>query len=158
MRSPRAAVAAIAVLCLSAVGGAHPTPPAPTHDDSQELLANERDWAKAAVDGDADRMAGYMTEDYLEAAWQPAAENAPAHWTTLGKTEWVEGIRKHKDVYTSVDLRNLTVHVQGDLAIVTGEYSQKGTTNGKDNSSSGIYANTWTKRSGRWLIAHSVFP
>ena len=27
-------------------------------DDSQVLLAAEQDWAKAAVDGDADRMAG----------------------------------------------------------------------------------------------------
>lgn len=32
--------------------------------------------------------------------------------------------------YTSVDLRNLTVHVQDDLAVGTGEYSQKGTSKG----------------------------
>jgi len=127
-------------------------------DDSQVLLANERDWAKAAVDGDADRMAGYMADDYVELAWEPAAQGAPAHWTTTGKSDWVASVRSRKDVYTSVELQNLSVHLQGSLAVVTGEYSQKGVSNGKDISATGIYANTWAKRGPRWLVVHSVFP
>jgi len=129
-----------------------------SHDDSQVLLASEKAWAKAALDGNADKMASYMADEYLELAWDPAAKGALAHWSTTKKAEWVASVRSHKDVYTAVDLRNLTVHVQGNLAVVTGEYSQKGTSNGKDISGSGIYANTWTKRNGRWLVVHSVFP
>jgi len=130
----------------------------PSQDDSQVLLDNEHAWAKAALDGDADRMASYMADDYVELAWEPAAQSVPAHWSTTKKTEWVQSVRSRKDVYTSVELHNLTVHLQGDLAVVTGEYSQKGTSNGKDISATGIYADTWEKRGGRWLVVHSVFP
>jgi ketosteroid isomerase-like protein len=57
-----------------------------------------------------------------------------------------------------VELHNLTVHIQGTLAVVSGEYSQKGTRGDKDISATGIYVNTWTKRGHRWLVVHSVFP
>jgi len=29
---------------------------------------------------------------------------------------------------------------------------------GKDMTASGIYADTWLKRNGRWLVIDSVFP
>lgn len=126
--------------------------------DSQALLEDEQAWAKAALDGDADRMASYMTDDYVELGWEPASQGVPAHWAVTRKMEWVESVRTRKEIYTSVELHNLTVHLQGTLAVVTGEYSQTGTSNGKDISATGIYANTWTKRNGRWLVVHSVFP
>jgi ketosteroid isomerase-like protein len=129
-----------------------------TPSDSEQLIANEKAWAKASLDGDADRMAGYMAEEYVELAWEAATATAPAHWSSIGKKEWVEAVRRRTEVYTSVDLHNLSVHLQGTLAVVTGEYSQTGTHNGKDISATGIYANTWLKRNGRWVVIHSVFP
>ena len=148
-------VVALGVIAVHAAGAA---PARTDRDDAKVILENEKAWAKAAPDGDADRMASYMAEDYLELAWEPVAEGVPAHWSTTRKAEWVEAVRSRKDVYTSVDLRNLTVHLQGALAVVTGEYSQKGVSSGKDISGSGIYANTWAKRDGRWFLVHSVFP
>lgn len=152
------AIAALAVLTLASVSVAKATATRTSGSDAQILLESEKAWAKAAVDVDADRMASYMTDDYVELAWNPAASGVPAHWSTTGKSEWVESVRSKKDVYTSVEVHNLTVHLQGTLAIVTGEYSQKGTSGGKDISAAGVYANTWTKRGGRWLLVHSVFP
>jgi len=151
------ALTATVVIGLVMLGDAHGAPAKSSHD-SEVLLANEQAWAKAAVDGDADRMASYMADEYLELGWEQAAEGAPAHWSTTTKTEWVESVRSHKEIYTSVELHNLVAHVQGNLAVVTGEYSQKGTSNGKDISASGTYANTWEKRRGRWVVVHSVFP
>jgi len=156
--SIRAVLPAAAILAIALAGSSHATPSGATHDDSLVLLVSVSDWAKAAVEGDADRMASYMADEYLELAWEPAAQDAPAHWRTVKKTEWVESVRSHRDVYTSVDLRNVTVHVQGNIAVVTGEYSQKGASNGKDISGAGIYANTWTKRHDRWMLVHSIFP
>jgi len=150
------ATATLVGLIVVGVRGAVPT--GPSHDDSQVLRENEKAWAKAAVDGNADLMSSYMVAEYLELAWEPAGPGTAAHWSTVTREDWVESVRSRKDVYTSVELRSLTVHVQGTLAVVTGEYSQKGTSNGKDISASGIYANTWTKRDGRWLVVHSVFP
>ena len=156
--SGQTTVAATALIGLITVGVANVVPISPSHDDSQVLLESEKAWARAALDGNADLMSSYMAADYLELAWEPAAPGAAAHWSTVTKKNWVESVRTRKDVYTSVELRNLPVHVQGNLAVVTGEYSQKGTSNGKDISASGIYANTWTKRNGRWLVVHSIFP
>jgi len=158
LRTRRTAIALSAALVLASVGAADAARVRPSPDDSQVLLQNEDAWAKAALVGDADKMASYMTDDYVEMAWVPVAPGAPAHWSTVGKSEWVEEVRSHKTVYTSVELHDLSVHVQGNLAIVTGEYSQKGVSDGKDISGSGIYANTWMKHDGRWLVVHSVFP
>ena len=55
-------------------------------------------------------------------------------------------------------LQNLAVHLEGHLAVVTGESSQKGVSGGKDISAAGTYANTWEKQHGRWVVVHSVFP
>jgi ketosteroid isomerase-like protein len=151
--SKRAVIVAAVALGLTIVGGARATRGSP--NDSETILENEKAWAKAAVDGDADRMARYMADEYLELAWEPAA---PAHWSKTGKTEWVESVRSHKQVYTSVDLHDLTVHLQGNLAVVTGQYSQTGVSNGRDISAAGIYANTWAKRDGQWVVVHSIFP
>ena len=151
--SNQAALVAAVALGLTMIGRASAARGSP--HDSETVLENEKAWAKAAVDGDADRMASYMADEYLELAWESAA---PAHWSKTGKTEWVEAVRSRKDVYTSVDLHDLTVHLQGDLAVVTGQYSQKGVSNGRDISATGVYANTWAKRGGRWVVVHSIFP
>jgi ketosteroid isomerase-like protein len=83
--------------------------------DSEQLMANEKAWAQAGQLSDADRMASYMAEEYVELVWETATASAPAHWSSTRK-------------------------------------------NGKDITASGIYADTWLKRNGRWLLIHSVFP
>jgi ketosteroid isomerase-like protein len=126
--------------------------------DVELLLANEKAWAKAPVDGDADRMASFMADEYLELVWEPATPTTAAHWTATTKETWVQRVRHHTEVYSSVELKNLRVHLQGLMAVVTGEYSQVSTNDSKNNTSSGIYTNTWIKRKGRWLVIQSVFP
>jgi ketosteroid isomerase-like protein len=153
----RRGITVVLVLAFALVGARNSASES-SNDDSQALQENERAWAKAALDGDADRMASYMADDYLELSWEPAAHGAPGHWSATEKRDWVEGVRTRKDVYTAVAVRNLTVHLQGPLAVVTGEYSQKGVSRGKDISGAGIYANTWARRGNRWLVIHSVFP
>jgi ketosteroid isomerase-like protein len=146
------------LLAFTLMSTAATTPTGNTLSDSDQLIANENAWAKASLDGNADRMASYMAEEYVELTWETATESAPAHWSSTGKKQWVEAVRRRTEVYTSVKVRNLSVHVQGTVAVVTGEYSQTGTHNGKDISGTGIYANTWLKRDGRWVVVHSVFP
>jgi ketosteroid isomerase-like protein len=126
--------------------------------DVELLLANEKAWAKAPVDGDADRMASFMADEYLELVGEPATPTMAARWTATTKETWVQRVRRHTEVYSAVELKNLTVQLQGSMAVVTGEYSQVGTNDGKDNTSSGIYTDTWVKRKGCWLVIQSVFP
>lgn len=161
LNSPRSCVAtavALSVTVLICVAAAVAATAKNRASESEQLIANEKAWAQAPVDGDADRMASFMADEYVELVWESATTDAPAHWHAIPKKEWVEAVRRRAEVYTSVELRNLTVHLQGPLAVVTGEYSQAGTSSGKDNGATGIYVNTWVKRNGRWLLVHSVFP
>jgi len=95
---------------------------------------------------------------HLELVWEPATPTTAARWTATTKETWVQRVRRHTEIYSAVELRNLTVYLQGSMAVVTGEYSQVGTNDGKDNTSSDIYTATWVKRKGRWLVIQSVFP
>lgn len=156
IRGRRAAI--IVLVGASLVGFAGAAMTGNTPSDTEQLIANEKAWAKTSVDGDADRMASFMADEYVELAWEPATPTVPAHWTATGKKEWVDAVRRRTEVYTAVDIRNLTVHLQGALAAVTGEYSQTVTNAGKDSTTTGIYADTWVKRKGRWLVVESVFP
>jgi len=63
--------------------------------DSEQLIANEKAWAKAAQESDAERMASYMAEEYVEHVWETATALAPAHWSSTRKKEWVEAVRRH---------------------------------------------------------------
>jgi ketosteroid isomerase-like protein len=125
---------------------------------SDEVMRADRAWAQTAVDGDASKMASFMSSDYVEIILNPATAGKDAEWTTRNKSEWVDAVRSGRDKYESVELHNLQVYFHGEIASVTGHYSQKGTSDGKDNSSTGTYVNTWVRRNGHWEIVSSVFP
>ena len=126
--------------------------------DVSDLLAADQAWAKAVIGNNADLFASYMVDEYILIEMEPATAQAPSHWTSTGKKDWVAAVRHGTQQYTAVELHNQVVHLQGSIATVTGEYSQKATKDGKDDSSSGSYVETWVKRKGRWLVLNSVFP
>jgi ketosteroid isomerase-like protein len=98
-----------------------------------------------------------MSDDYLELTLttDPASQ---LHWKAATKSEWLALIRSGEEKYESVHLTNLTVHLHGNVATVTGEYTQKGTRDHEDISSTGPYVDTWIKENGTWHIVSSVFP
>jgi ketosteroid isomerase-like protein len=126
--------------------------------EAEQLTTSERAWAQAAVKADAAGMARLMSDDYVEIAMETAPGTTKSGWVTTSKAQWVELVRSGREKYTSVDLRNLKVYLHGDVATVTGEYSQTGTNEGKDISATGLYVNTWVKKNGSWQVVSSVFP
>ena len=129
-----------------------------TSGDMEQIVASERAWAQAPVKGDAVGMARLMSDDYVEIAMETAPGTSKGSWVTTSKAEWVELVRSGREKYKSVDLRNIKVHLHGDVATVTGEYTQTGTNDGKDISASGFYVDTWVKKNGNWQVVSSVFP
>ena len=103
-------------------------------------------------------MASFMLDDYIEIMLNPPTATNKAEWTSRSKAAWVDMVRSGRAKYDSVELNNLKVYFHRDVATVTGEYSQKGTTDGKDNSGTGAYVDTWVRRNGHWQILSSVFP
>jgi len=80
------------------------------------------------------------------------------HFEFTPKSKWVERLRSGGDKYKSVEIDDLHVIVNGTVATATGRYSQKARREAKDNSSDGIYVDTWLQRHGQWQIVTSVFP
>jgi ketosteroid isomerase-like protein len=128
-----------------------------TRNESDVIVAAERDWARAAVDRDIATFAKYMSEDYVLIVVNATPGNQPQFDVTT-KSTWVEKVRSGHERYDSVEIHDLKVLFNGELATVTGAYSQKGTSDGKDISASGIYLDTWAKRNGNWQLINSTFP
>jgi ketosteroid isomerase-like protein len=127
-------------------------------DESAQIVSFERAFAKTAVDHDAAAMAKFMADEYIEITMETDAAANKARWKIATKAEWVELVRSGKEKYQSVELRNLKVYFHGDVATVTGEYSQSGTREGIDISATGLYVDTWVKKNGIWHVVSSVFP
>jgi ketosteroid isomerase-like protein len=128
-----------------------------TDDATEKVLASEHAWAKAAVDGNATKMAGLMAEDYVEIIMESGPDIKTSRWATTNKAEWVTLVQSGREKYQSVELRNLKVFFHADVATVTGEYSQTGTKDGKDISGTGLYVNTWVRKNRNWQVVSSVF-
>jgi hypothetical protein len=82
--------------------------------DSEQLIANEKAWAQAAQDSDADRMASYMAAEYVEHVWEGATASAPAHWSSTRKKEWVEAVRRRTD-FVDRDIRGHVAEAEWPL-------------------------------------------
>jgi ketosteroid isomerase-like protein len=148
-------------LCTVAIlvsTGAPPKHSSAQGDDAEQILASERAWAKAAVDRDTARMATFMSDDFVEITLAADPATNKLRWKNTSKTEWIELIRSGEEKYESVDLRNLQVYFHGEVATVTGEYSQKGVRGAEDISATGAYVDTWVKKKGAWQVVSSVFP
>jgi ketosteroid isomerase-like protein len=124
---------------------------------SEVILAAEHAWAKAAVDHDVDTFAKYMSDHYVLIVVNTSPDKV-SRFDFTDKSTWVELVRSSHEKYDSVEIHNLEVLLNGDVATVTGEYSQKGTRDGKDISAAGLYVDTWTKSKGQWQVVSSVFP
>jgi ketosteroid isomerase-like protein len=129
-----------------------------TSGDAEQILASERAWAQAPLKGDVAGMARLMSDDYVEIAMETASGTSKSSWVITSKAEWVDLVQSGREKYTSVDLRNLKVYLHGNVATVSGEYSQTVMKDGKDISSSGLYVDTWVKKNGNWQVVSSVFP
>lgn len=120
--------------------------------------ARSRAWIKAELDGDANAFRTFATDGYLLLYVEPKTTERPAHWVTRTRDQWETEIRTGQVKYKSVELRNTKVHVNGDIALFKGEYTEKGVRDGAEYTESGFFVETWAKRDGQWVVVSSVFP
>jgi ketosteroid isomerase-like protein len=150
----------LAALLPVAAWSAPPSVGTSKHSSSTErtVEARSRAWVKAALDGDVDAFQSFATDDYVMLWVDPASNGQPARWHARSRDEWVDMLRTGKVKYSSVVFRNTKVRVNGDIAIFTGEYSQKAVGDGTESDESGFFVETWVKRHGLWLAVSTVFP
>jgi ketosteroid isomerase-like protein len=151
--------AALAVICIAGAAlRASETARAPKQTTEELLMERDREWAQSAISRDLAAFRSFMADDYVEIVLKPATSTQKAAWVTMTKDEWSELLRSGRENYQSVELRNQKVYLQDNVATIIGEYSQKGTKDGADNSDEGLYVETWVRRRGVWLVLSSTFP
>ena len=128
-----------------------------TRSDSDLILDAEKAWANAPVQHDYETFAKYLSDDYVLIVVNTVPGTKPDFELTP-KAKWVEMVRSGREKYDAVEIHDLRVLLNGDIATVTGQYSQRGTRDGKDIGAAGLYVDTWVKRQGKWLVVSSVFP
>jgi hypothetical protein len=53
---------------------------------------------------------------------------------------------------------NVDVHVYGDQAVISGEYTQRTTAAGHKISGKGVFVSVWVREGTRWRVLASVYP
>jgi ketosteroid isomerase-like protein len=143
-----------------AIGSAFAADSAPSSTPTIEkaVAARSLAFAKAAQQGDLAIFPTFMSDDYVMLWPEPATDGKKPHWATKTKEEWVEELRSRKNKYRSVELQNIKVYLHGNVAILTGDYTQTGTRDGAEYSEAGLFTETWVKRNGQWITVGGVFP
>ena len=116
--------------------------------ENRALVDAEHAWVKAAIAGDADVFGRFMADEYV--AQGPDGG-------LLTKAKWVQRMREGKSRFQAVNFCNMVVRVNGDAAVVTTDYAQIATSDGKDDSGKGAEMDFWIRRAGRWIVIGSAF-
>ena len=130
------------LLALSAAAVAVENP------ENGALAAAEHAWVNAAIAGDADAIGRFMADEYV--AQGPDG-------VLITKKAWMQKMREGKSTFQSVKFCNMAIRVNGDAAVVTADFAQIATRDGRDNSKKGSEMDFWVKRDGRWLVMASAF-
>jgi ketosteroid isomerase-like protein len=136
-------VAGLLMACGS-VGLALADMPSPTV--SQTLQQLETDWANAIKDGDVDKVASYLADDWTGLAYDGKL---------ITKKKLLADIKSGKDAATSVEMGPMEVKVLGKVAVVQGSDVEKSTTDGKDTSGKWVWTDVFEMRDGKWLAVRS---
>lgn len=117
--------------------------------DEAAIRFAEQNWVDVTLKGDANAFAAYLADQYI-------ALNSSGR--LVDKANWTGRIRAGTTKYDAVVLQDLVVRFPTpDIAVVTGTFAQTGVSEGRDNSGSGRYVNTWAKIGGRWQLVSSGF-
>ena len=119
--------------------------PAPS---GQELIALENDWSQAAVKRDRTALQRFYADEYVFTDENGFVSN---------KAKEIENISSGVFRLTSYKFEDMKVHLYGDMAVVTGRNTIKGTWEDIKRDVSGPYRFTdvFVKRSGRWQCVAS---
>lgn len=116
----------------------------------QELINLENGWAAAQVQGRLDLafLEGILADDFVQTNWDG---------TSITKAQILAGLKSKEDVVTYSVGDDYKVRVYGDAAVVTGRWTGKQTSKGKDASGQYRWTDTWIKKAGRWqcVASHS---
>lgn len=119
-----------------------------TAEDKSRIMALENSWNQAELHNDAHAVDLLLADDFVMTV---------ADGYTMNKSQTLASVRDtsyRPDVLQSDDM---TVHMYGNTAIVTGAFLEKGKDKGKPFERRGRFTDTWVNLNGEWRCATSQF-
>jgi ketosteroid isomerase-like protein len=116
--------------------------------DKSRIMALENSWNQAELHNDSHAVDLLLADDFVMTV---------ADGYTLSKAQTLASVRDtsyRPDVLQSDDM---TVHLYGNTAIVTGAFLEKGKDKGKPFERRGRFTDTWVNLNGEWRCAASHF-
>jgi ketosteroid isomerase-like protein len=137
----------IAACMVMAAGilGAGQERPRPS-DEEGRILALETAWNHAEQNKDVAALDQLLASSLVYVDYDGSLQSK-AQFLATAKSESL-----HPEQITNDEM---TAHVYGDAAVVTGVYREKGISKGKAYSRRGRFTDTWVKEKGTWLCVAS---
>jgi len=115
-------------------------------DEEGRILALETAWNHAEQSKDVAALDQLLASSLVYVDYDGSLQNK-AQFLATTKSESL-----HPEQITNDEM---TAHVYGDAAVVTGVYREKGISKGKSYSRRGRFTDTWVKEKGTWLCVAS---
>jgi ketosteroid isomerase-like protein len=141
----RTMIAACMVIAAAGILGAGQERPRPS-DEEGRILALETAWNHAEQNKDVTALDQLLASSLVYIDYDGSLQNK-AQFLATAKSESL-----HPEQITNDEM---TAHVYGDAAVVTGIYREKGISKGKPYSRRGRFTDTWVKEKGAWQCVAS---
>jgi hypothetical protein len=113
------------------------------------ILVLQGAWVQSALRGESEASAAFMADSFRLVA--PGGLVFP-------KQDWLENSRASRQPYDSVAYDHVHVHIYGDYAVLSGEYTQRTTAAGHKITGHGVTVSMWVNDGTRWRVLASVYP
>ena len=110
-------------------------------DASADIIALENAWVRAELHNDGAAIDKLLADACV--VTQPDG-------SIQTKADTVAYIRDKTNHWDTVVAENMKVHTDGDTAVVTGTYHEKGASAGKPFDNHGLFTDTWVRRHRKW--------
>jgi ketosteroid isomerase-like protein len=141
----RTMIATCLLIAATSILGAGQEKPRLT-DDEGRILALETAWNHAEQNKDVAGLDQLLASTLVYTDYDGSLQNK-AQYLAEAKSESL-----HPEQITNDEM---TAHVYGDAAVVTGIYREKGISKGKPYSRRGRFTDTWVKENGAWQCVAS---
>ena len=108
----------------------------------QQIKGLENQWNDATLKHDADALNRILADDVVDTSSQTGRVN--------GKAEDLADLKSGEPKLESSSVDDMKVRAYGNVAVVNGHFTEKGTYKGKDISGEGRFTDVFVKRQGRW--------
>ena len=115
-------------------------------DQSARVLSLENAWNRAEVTHDAKALSTLLAETF---------DFTDDDGRFMNKSQWLAHIRSGVDHYDQLSSSGMSVHLYGNVAVVTGMYQDKITEKGKGVMRSGRFTDVWIQQNAQWKCVAS---